>query len=469
MTWDFPSVVLLLWPVFVLLLLIKKGIAKGSLISLLLAYMFLPAGRTIDLPAIPPLDKFSVTTITIIIFFLSRGKPLGLRYLPMGYKWLMVVFFVVPFLTTITNSDSYFHISGLSYYDGLTSSIINFLYFFPFLIGYKFFSAEAEQIVLLKFLAISGLIYSVFTLYEIRMSPQLHSTVYGYFPHSWLQQKRAGGFRAVVFMGHGLLVAMFLVIGFTSWLTLKKAGISVLKNNANILGLIVLFITVALSKTYSALLYGLFSYFCLSYLSTRLNLFAMMLLAVLFLTYPLTSSLGVFPHRQLVELANDVSAERAESLNYRFENENILLDHALDKPLFGWGGWGRNRVFDPSTGEDITTTDGYWVIVIGKFGWVGFLTTFIFVIAPLISLYRMRNRAKSLESRTMIIFCGHGLITALLLIDQIPNSSLQDNSLYWLVIGSFFARVLALKKSLERERQMSNTDNQIEVKAIRDA
>lgn len=57
-----------------------------------------------------------------------------------------------------------------------------------------------------RFLVIAGLIYTVPMLYEIRMSPQLHTIFYGYFPHSFGQQARGGGFRPVVFMGHGLLV-----------------------------------------------------------------------------------------------------------------------------------------------------------------------------------------------------------------------------------------------------------------------
>jgi hypothetical protein len=44
----------------------------------------------------------------------------------------------------------------------------------------------------------------------------LHTWVYGYFPHSFAQQLRYGGYRPVVFMGHGLLVALFAAIALIS-------------------------------------------------------------------------------------------------------------------------------------------------------------------------------------------------------------------------------------------------------------
>lgn len=67
-------------------------------------------------------------------------------------------------------------------------------------------------------------------LYEVRLSPQLHRIFYGYFPHSFAQQVRGGGFRPVVFLQHGLWVAFFAmmmtVVTFALWCQNKqKSGI----------------------------------------------------------------------------------------------------------------------------------------------------------------------------------------------------------------------------------------------------
>ena len=44
----------------------------------------------------------------------------------------------------------------------------------------------------------------------------------------------------------------------------------------------------------------------------------------------------------------------------RLASQSFLLEHALKKPFFGWGGWARNRVYDTVTRGEITTaTDGY--------------------------------------------------------------------------------------------------------------
>ena len=64
---------------------------------------------------------------------------------------------------------------------------------------------------MLRGLVVAGLIYSLPMLFEVRMSPQLHTWIYGYFPHSFGQQMRDGGFRPVVFIGHGLGVAFFVM------------------------------------------------------------------------------------------------------------------------------------------------------------------------------------------------------------------------------------------------------------------
>ena len=52
-----------------------------------------------------------------------------------------------------------------------------------------------------------------------------------------------------------------------------------------------------------------------------------------------------------------VGDDRAGSVQFRLDNENMLAKKAMQQPLFGWGGWNRARVFDES-GNDLTVTDG---------------------------------------------------------------------------------------------------------------
>tara|TARA_R110000787_G_scaffold46612_8_gene113027 strand:+ start:18758 stop:20104 length:1347 start_codon:yes stop_codon:yes gene_type:complete len=438
---TFAYIILLAWPVVTMFLLKRHGIGPGSLIALLAAYMFLPASFAIDLPGLPDPDKFLMTTITILVYIVLSGKELGLRYLDKFLKFLFILLILTPFLTAITNSDQYLHLPGLSLYDGLSGSVITFLEFIPFLIGLAYFREEKEHLILFKYFAIAALIYAFFALYEIRMSPQLHQMIYGYFPHSWIQQYRSGGFRAVVFMGHGLLVAMFLALGVVFWASLKESKYKVFRYS-NTIGLSIVLITLLLSKSLAALIYGLFAFLAIKFLKPKQIYFASAMMALIFITYPISSAIGLFPHNDMVDIASEISQDRAGSLDFRFKHEEVLLAHAGIKPWFGWGTWGRNRVYDVETGEDISVTDGGWVISIGTSGWMGFLSTFLFLLLPVYIIYRKNMQMHLASQQTRILLAGHTLAVAIIMIDQIPNASF--NPLYWCIAGSLLGRAQVL-------------------------
>ena len=58
-------------------------------------------------------------------------------------------------------------------------------------------------------------------LYEIRMSPQLHYLVYGFYPSFFGMSVRFGGYRPTVFLQHGLAVGMWMtsasLVGVWLW------------------------------------------------------------------------------------------------------------------------------------------------------------------------------------------------------------------------------------------------------------
>lgn len=434
---TFAYIVLLSWPLVTFYLLRKFGTGPGALMALLLSYMFLPASFALNLPGLPDPDKFTMTTFTILLIIIFRGGNLGFRYLDNRFKFLLFLLIIAPFLTALTNQERYLHLPGLSLYDGLGSSVISFMEFIPFLIGLAYFREEKEQFRLFKYFAIATFIYAFFALFEIRMSPQLHKIVYGYFPHDWMQQIRSGGFRAVVFMGHGLLVAMFLALGVAFWATLHQAKFKVFKYS-NFVGLAVVFITLVLSKSLAALLYGVFAIFAIKFLKGKTIYLISAAMALIFITYPISTATGIFPHDRLVNLASEVSADRAGSLGFRFKNENALLAHANEKPIFGWGTWGRNRVYDKETGEDLSVTDGAWIISLGSSGWVGFLSNFLFLFLPLWIVFRNYKKMNFSSHQSQTIMAGHTLIIALIMIDQLPNASF--NPLYWILAGSLLGR-----------------------------
>lgn len=444
----FAYVAISVWPLFVLWFINRYGFSKGALLSLLGAYMFLPAGFEINLPGIPAFTKFSVTSMTFLAYMLITRRELGYRSLNGLFKILIIGFIIAPFFTVFNNPGSYLFLPGLTYYDGLSDSVGHLLYVLPFLIGFKYFRKYESQYVLFKYFAIAALIYALLALYEVRMSPQLHNIFYGFFPHSWLQQVRSGGFRAIVFMGHGLLVALFLAIGLGIWAVINKNKNRFLPVDNKLMILLVL-IALIFMKSLAALIFGLFLFIMITFISTKKMHQASVMIAMLFMTYPITSSMGIFPHDDIVDFAYSINPERGQSLEFRFKNENMLLDRASIKPFFGWGGWGRNRVFDPETGEDLSVTDGKWIIRLGVSGWFGFLTEFLLIVLPIWMAYKIQKKYKTMDNKERALLAAHALIVSIILLDQMPNASL--NPLYLLLVGSLLGRVFELRSEFRQK------------------
>lgn len=441
-----------LWPLVVLFLLKRFGFTKGVLFSFLGAYLFLPAGFNINFPGIPAFNKFSVTSMTLIAYLVLSGKESGYRALPGVYKFLIIGFILSPFLTVFNNPNSYMHLPGLSYYDGLSESVEQIFYILPFMIGFKYFRTYESQLDLFKYVAIAAAVYALLALYEIRMSPQLHNMVYGFFPHSWLQQVRSGGFRAIVFMGHGLLVALFLAIGLGFWAVIRKNKQRILPVNNTVVLLGVL-IALIFMKSLAALIFGLFLFLMITFMSTQKIHFASLLIAILFMTYPITSAMKVFPHDNIVDIAYSINPERGQSLEYRFKHEELLLEHARLKPYLGWGGYGRNRVRDPETGEDLSVTDGKWILSLGVRGWFGFVMEFLLVVLPIYVAYNVQKKSKEIGKNERTLLAAHALIISIILLDQMPNSSL--NQFYLLLIGSLLGRSFQLQSEINLKNKLA--------------
>lgn len=437
---------IVLWPIVVWFMLVKFGLQKGILFSMLASYLFLPASFSINLPGIPAFNKGTVTVIALLLylFFVNR-RSIGFLDLNSVSKCVVLLLLVSPFLTALNNADRYLHLPGMNLYDGLSQSVGGFLIFIPFLLGFKYFRDYGSQVLLFRVFVIYVIFYSIFILYEIRMSPQLHTMLYGYFPHSFAQQYRAGGFRAVVFLGHGLLVALLVSIAFMISVALYRARIEIFKNKSlNLYVCIFLFIVLVLSKSYAALFFGIFALIVIRFMNIKMIFVSSFVLLFIYFSYPILSASKLFPHGPMLELASAIDPARAQSLGFRFYHEEQLLNHANVKPLLGWGTWGRNRVYDPDTFEDVSVTDGRWVIVLGTRGWLGFLSEFYFIMLCILLSFRASQRVVYKEASIdkvkiqQFLLASHALIVSIILIDQLPNASM--NYFYWFLAGTLLGR-----------------------------
>ena len=117
----------------------------------------------------------------------------------------------------------------------------------------------------------------------------------------------------------------------------------------------------------------------------------------------------------------------------------ISFYDASERFWFGWGRFGRNRVYEES-GRDFSVTDGEWIIRLGIFGFFGFLAEFgLFGLC----VFRAGADSKALDFRRDAVFTAAlSLIVAISLFDSLPNASLSP--WIWLIAGALLGRAEAV-------------------------
>ena len=436
------------WPFVTLIMYLRMPVRSAVIWSILAGYMLLPAAMSLDLPGLPGLGKQTIPSLFGYIyasFMLGRMIPL----FPQSTAGRVFVGFLLagPFLTVLTNGDP-IHLNGktlpgLRLYDAASMAVGQLGFLFTWSLGREFLRDSAALRQLAYALVIAFLWYSLPMLYEVRMSPQLHIRIYGFFQHDFAQMMRQGGFRPIVFLEHGLWIAVLTAM--SAMLAVVIGRDAPPERRTRWYGAAAyLMILLVLSKSLAALLYAALLIPVLMFLDGRRIAQVAMLLGVLVLSYPVVRTLDVFPTDQLLELASRVSVERAQSLQFRFENEDALLARAMERPLFGWGGWERSFIHDPATGETISTTDGLWVIAMGYSGFTGFIAQFGLLALPIFMLgsaYRAAGR------EVPVFAAGFAVVLAVNLIDLLPNATISPVT--WLFSGAMLGCLESLRRGAE--------------------
>jgi hypothetical protein len=423
----FAFAMIFLWPIIAILLYKKADTVTATFWTIVGGYMFLPVKAAIDLPMIPAIGKDEISAIAALFgcYFIKHEKIafFGANNLQ---KILIGLLLFIPILNVFFNQDPMFNgarwMPGLTLYDAISQVLAQYLELLPFIIAISIVKNVDDLAKIMRLLVIAGLVYSIPVLLEIRISPQLHTWVYGFFPHSFAQQARFGGFRAVVFMGHGLLVATFICVCVCAAAIQVKISTQQQKTrNIFIFGYL-LFVLIA-SKSVGAIILAIVAATSILFLFNTMQKNIVKIIVSVFLLYPTLSILGLIPYEGIITFINDFNTDRAQSLDFRFFNEKTLMAHAYEKFLIGWGSWARNRLED-------TVSDGYWLIVYGRYGAVYFYALFGLFILPAVS--KLKDTTGTLNERA--IYVGFSLILASVLFDQIPNSSL-DSSWLWYLCG----------------------------------
>jgi hypothetical protein len=255
---------------------------------------------------------------------------------------------------------------------------------------------------------------------EARLSPFFHERIYGFFQHDFVQAMRNGGFRAFVFMSHGLAVAFFVSQALTG-----VAGLSRLRDAAlplpHKLSLLVLGVALVTCKSVGAMLYAIVTVPLTLLASAKAQARVAGWLALAVISYPMLRVFDWISLDWFLEQAQRVGADRAQSLEFRFVNESALLARAQERPLLGWGTWGRNLIFDPFSGRDLSVIDGEWILQLGSFGILGYLISFGLLLWPVWAVARLARR-RDLAPSLQQALATFSLMLAFLGLDLIPNS-----------------------------------------------
>jgi hypothetical protein len=394
--------------------------------SFLVAWLFLPVAGY-EFSGLPNYTKITATCIGVLLGTLLFDTQ---RIATLRIQWFDVPMFlwcVAPFASSLT--------AGYGAYDGLSGTLNQVITWgIPYFMGRLRFGDLGGLKYLILALVIGGLIYTPLCLWEVRMSPHLHQTVYGFHQHSFLQTKRIGGFRPMVFMQHGLAVGMFM-----SMAALASFGLWITRSQRQLLGFPLgwatglLVGTSVLCKSTGAIVLmatGVLTLLASRYLKTSILLICALGLPVLYMT---ARTVGGWDGQELVDLTAFVEPERSQSLQFRMRSEDgvwslVQQDISLGRARFNFASDGTSGL----TKQRIIG-DGLWIIALGKFGVIGLMSLTVACVLPPL-MFMKRWPAAVWTQPTIAPAAVTAIIIAFMVIDNLFNAMI--NPLFVVAIGA---------------------------------
>ncbi len=385
---QFVLAVLFLFLLFgPLIMIIFRGV-KGVMATIVVGWLFLPPVRGINLPGLPMFTKeYSVAYALLLGLLISNSAGL-MKFRPKLIDLPILIYILAPLPTSITN--------GLGVYDGISGTYANtFLFGVPYLLGRVYIRNPNDVKAVAIWFVFAGLFAVPMALWESRMSPQLNNQIYGYRASPFHMTARLGGYRPMLFMRHGLEVGLWFAtsgaVAMWLWITASKQ-IKIFNLPISFFTAIIL-VTNILSRSLGAIILlagttatGIF----VRTTGLRIALVALILAPSIYLGVRISN---VWSPDLIFEAIESYDPDRARSLQARVAQEVSFSQHALKKPIFGWGGYGRNRPVDAEDGS-ARAVDGLTTIIFGVYGFVGLISFLAMSALPsLLMIYRIKGRA----------------------------------------------------------------------------
>lgn len=355
---EFSQLVLFIWPAVAVAVFLAMGTRRGLVAVMISGVLFLPVDR-IELQGFIDLSKTNVVCLSCLIgAALTDGRRL-LRFRLSPWDTPMLLVCLVPVVSTLVNGFGIYASASKGIYSAITLAV-------PYALGRIYFGDSRGRSQLLVGIILGTAAYVPLCLYEVRMSPTLHHDLYGFNQHDFAQTFRGGGFRPMVFMDHGLQLALWLATATMSFAVLTFSGAvhRLLYVPARFM-LLVFVATLVLCKSTGALAILVFTALVpIEWALCRTRIVAGLMFGCPVAYVGLRLS-GAWDGRGVVDFASFFSGERAQSLEYRLHSEQQLLESSSSHFLLGRGPEGFNLV---GSGDEAT-----WVV--GDSLWINAFTT----------------------------------------------------------------------------------------------
>lgn len=427
------SIILIAWFPVAILLFSKMPTRRAVIFGVLAATMFLPMSE-LPMSLIPGRKDVLINLGLLLAGLLMDPHPL-LAFRPRLVDLPIAVLCATPFISATIN--------GLPVYNACSSSLAAFVTWgVPYLIGRAYLTDFAAIWQLAHGIVVAGLIYAPGCILEMFLGPQLHERIYG-FPAfaDYLQSIRGSGYRPNMFMQHGLMVSTFMCCAamMALWLWRGKAfrKFMGLPAGVTVAGLTLVAIGCKSAGAMILMLVGVGVLLFTRY--TRRGVLVY-LLAAAPVAYILARTIGGWTGENAVQLSNDLLGEdKGGSLQVRFGNENILVERAMLKPIFGYGTDGDFLIKDFNR-RVVSIPDGLWIIAVGGGGLVGLSALFASLLLPPILLLR-RFPAKTWSHPAMAAPAALSVFLITYAIDCLMNAMI--NPIYLVALGSVGALAVA--------------------------
>ncbi|HUT61512.1 MAG TPA: O-antigen ligase domain-containing protein [Phycisphaerae bacterium] len=426
----FAAVVMVAWIPAVIGLFAVLPPRRAVITSFLVAWLFLPIA-SFPIAGLPDYTKMSATCVGALLGAALFDPERLLSFRPRLLDVPMAIWCVCPLASALSND--------MGLYAGLAALLGHAITWgFPYLIGRVYLDSADALRELAIGIFIGGLVYVPLVVFEARMSPQLHTMLYG--TRVGITSRRYTGFGAFcwmpsVFMWRSLSLVMFMasasVIGVWLWATgalRRLRGIS--------LGWLVPALPAAtvLCKSLGGnmlMVAGLASLFLARWLRSSLPLLCLLLFAP---AYACLRTSGAWSGSHMVDfVAENISSARASSVETRVTNDTRLIGRALERPILGWGPWGAFSDIERERGDPKVRFDGLWIMTLGKTGLLGLVAWSLALVLP-VALVAWRLPWSGTGPSSAAPAAAVSVVMAMHMVDCLFNAMV--NPLFPLALGS---------------------------------